>query len=253
MTVRLLLVPALLLLLGTSSPGEDPPRQKDKTVESRVSELIGVIGKPDARSDNLDATVKALEELRKIGGPAAPQLVEAAIGHDISVAAYAKRVLVKIGRPALPAVHARWGDFNDEQRWKLMPLREKVELAAVREYAWNCLDANSSVRLDAWQFMMRTKDPRAKERYFEALASYEAPGVRWHLLPGDKPIYDKERENDSLITLLEPDSWAAKGDGQIPGNRRPAEVQVCIREGVELSAMDLRQDVSGSDPGHSEA
>jgi hypothetical protein len=209
---------ALLLALVVVSAAEGiaarPVAADDGDVPKRVSELLAVLNHPEASRERLNETVKALKELEKIGGPAAPQVVDAAIK---PLASYVGDLLVRIGKPALPAIRAKWGDLNDEQRWRLMPVFEKHDRESVREYAWNCLDSQGRVRLDAWLFMLRTKDPRAEDRYFQLLETGgDDPHVRWHLLPGDKPTYEEKRENNALIDLLGPESWVAKGEGQMP-------------------------------------
>ena len=248
------------LLLAILSGDRCPAQEMD--VEKRVAELLTVLEHPEARSENLKQTVAAIEELTKIGGPAAPQLVEAVLTNSRTseVGHTSGRILAEIGKPAFPAIRTKWADLNDGQRWRFMPVFEKHDRESVREYAWNCLDADGMVRYEAWHFMLRTRDPRAKERYFDLLAGWgdEHPGIRWSLLPGEKPIYDEKRENDILIDLLEPDSWVAKGEGQIPPagevpswwpDGRPIIIGLLHQRKVERAAPSLLRILEEKGPG----
>lgn len=205
---------AVAMLSGDSCRGQDDQVQK------RVKELLNVVERPNPRGEDLKRTVAAMNELEQIGEAATPQLVSAAIKAD---AVYVRKLLVRIGSPALPAIKAKWGNLNDEQRWLLMPVREKYDKDSVWDYVWNCLESKGPARLEAWMFVIRTKDPRAEDRYFKALEGGEPPSIRLELLPRDKPIYDERRESDILIGLLDSKSWLAKGEGQSPpdGNRPP--------------------------------
>jgi len=202
---------SLSLLTGDRSFADEP--QKD--VQQRVKELLDELGKPDPPDRDLNGSYDAYEALEKIGAPATPQLVEIACGRETRLSLYCVKLLTGIGKPALPAVRAKWADLNDEKRWRLMPIFEKSDLESVREYAWNCLDSKGPVRVDAWQFMMRTKDSRAEERYYRAIAGEEPAHIRLQILPGETRAYDEKRENDILIHLLARGSWVAKGAGQL--------------------------------------
>jgi hypothetical protein len=197
-----------------------------------------------------------------MGAPATPQLVDAVLTNPTSsnVGYTAGQILLDIGRPALPAIRARWADLNDERRWRLMPVLEKHDRESVRAYAWNCLDADGPTRMSAWGFMLRAKDPRAADRYFDALAegSREPAYVRWLLLPGERPVYDEKRETTLLIYLLEPGSWVAKGEGQPPPtcvpppwwpDGRPEVIRVLHRRKVVPAAPDLLRVLQEKGPG----
>lgn len=216
---RAVSVAIVAALFAAAGPHRGAAAAEDK-LKQRVRVLLAALADPEARGANLKQAVAAREELARIGGPAAPQLVEAAVTNPASsnVGYTAGQILVDIGKPALPAIRARWADLNDERRWRLVPALERHDCASVRDYAHNCLDSDGPVRLAAWQFMFRTKDPRAADRYFDALGEggKEPPYVRWSILPGDRPIFDEKRENTLLLYLLEPESWVAKGEGQPP-------------------------------------
>ncbi len=189
-------------------------------VPKRVAELLAVLAGPDARGANLRAAVAAEEELVALGGPAAPQLVEAVLTKPpaSNVGYTAGKILMAIGKPALPAIRARWAELNDERRWRLVPILEKHDPGSVKEYAYHCLDSDGWVRSYAWSFVLGTKDARAKDRYFDALTveGKETPYIRWQLLPSCQWTYDEKREIDLLIDLLKPTSWVAKGEGNPP-------------------------------------
>jgi hypothetical protein len=193
---------------------------QEKTPESekeqkRIKELIdALIPAPLETAEQLDERLGAIEELRKIGEPAVPQLIDAAIGGELTQSYWASQILVTIGKPALPAVRERWGKLTDTQRWKLMPLREKYDLDGVREFARSCLEDAGCVGFEAWQFVLRTKDTKIKERYYKILRGEEnlkAAHRKWDILPGKETIFDKDEEDKILISLLKSDSWVATG------------------------------------------
>ncbi|MCE9568279.1 MAG: hypothetical protein K8U57_40280 [Planctomycetes bacterium] len=216
-----------LMMSETSLSGQQQP---DKAVKNRVDHLLAILATPGAREgDNLKRTVETIKELTKIGAPAAPQLVAALLEEPAAsnVSFTSGLILLDIGKPALPAVTARWSDLNDAQRWRLMPFREKYDRDAVREYVWNCLASDYGfIRFKAWEFIMRHPDPRAKDRYLNALHGMdreqggEDAGLRWYLFPG-KTVYDEKQEIGILIDLLKSDSWVAKGDGEPPRDGFP--------------------------------
>ena len=195
---------------------------QEKAVQERVAKLLTVLA--DYRGDTdlqMAEGTAARRELTEIGAAAAPQLIDAVLTHPPNSGRgfAAGKALAEIGKPALPAIRARWPDLNDERRWRLVLLIEKHDPGSVKEYAYNCLDAEGpAVRAAAWGFVVWTKDLRSQERYFALMSdgSKVLQHYRLGLLPGDKPVYDEKRENDLLIDLLRPDSWVAKGEGQIP-------------------------------------
>jgi len=192
----------------------------DKATQERVKELLGIIRQPEATSTKLQERIKALEELQKLGESAAPQLIDAAIGESYGHAYDAQQLLMRIGKPTLPAIHARWNSLNNVNRWKLMPIREKFEIDAVRVFARDCLDGGEGVSEPAWQFVLRTKDIQVKDRYYKILRGEDATKpatVRWNILPGKEPIFDKDDEARILISLLKPDSWVARGKDRSGG------------------------------------
>jgi hypothetical protein len=100
-----------------------------------------------------------------------------------------------------------------------MPFREKYDTDSVRDYVWNCIASDDQqTRIWAWSFNHRHPDPRAKDRFFNALHGKDRSQggeddlLRWGLIP-DKPVYDDKAEVELLIGLLDPDGWAAKGKG----------------------------------------
>lgn len=193
---------------------------QEKDVEKRVKELLVVLAHPEARSSKLQQSQKAVAELKRIGAPAAPLLVEALFTPNPP--AYVELVLKEIGKPALAAVTAQWGSLTDSQRWKLMPFREKYDAENVRDYGFNSLSIDDpKLRQQAWGFIYRSKDPRAKDRFLNGLKGLsremggEDHSLRWYALLSEEPWYDAKRENEILIRLLDPDSWAAKGEGQL--------------------------------------
>jgi hypothetical protein len=233
---------------------------QENDVRTRVDVLLTVLAHPEARGARLEQAVAAQKELTAIGGAAVPQLIQAVLEKPASanVNFTAGQILVDIGKPALPSIWARWADLNDERRWRLMPVFEKHDRESVRGYALNCLDSQGPVRLEAWRFVLRTKELRAEERYFKAIEGDEAPGIRWHLLPGDKPIYEEKRENNVLIHLLEPDSWVAKGEGQPPPtgypppwwpDGRPHVIRTLHQRRVERAAGVLLRVLEEKGPG----
>lgn len=257
----------LLLVLPTHDHAASAQPKTDEAERKRVEQLLAVLATPGAReNDRLKQTVAAIEELTRIGAPAAPQLVEALLDEPASsnVSFTSGRILLDIGKPALPTVTARWADLNDGQRWRLMPFREKYDLAAVREYAWNCLASDDeAIRGKAWAFMIRQREPRAKDRYLNALRGMdrdrggEDARLRWQLL-SEKPVYDEKQETDILIDLLKPDGWAAKGEGYPPRDgfqppwfpdERPAVVELLRRRKLDRAAPVLLKVLQEKGPG----
>lgn len=229
---------ALSVLIAVLWVGDCPAQDKD--VEKRVKELLATINQGDTGGELLKAAEAAEKELVKIGEPAVPQLIKAVLTHPPgtdAVGEVAEKILREIGKPALPALRAKWTDLTDEQRWLFMGVFEKHDCEWVREYAWNCLSSKGAARSLAWQFMLRTKDKRAEEVYFEALTTggEEPDHIRWGLIPGDTPVYDEKRENKFLLAMLDPNSWVAQGKGRPP-----------IPSGVPAWWPDGRGDVAHS-------
>lgn len=209
----------LMVLIAVLWVGSCPAQDKD--VERRVRGLLATINQGDTGGELLKAAEAAEKELVKIGEPAVPQLIKTVLTHPPGtdmVGGVAEKILREIGKPALPALRAKWTDLTDEQRWLFMGVFEKHDCEWVREYAWNCLSSKGPARPLAWQFMLRTKDKRAEEVYFEALTTggEEPEHIRWQLIPGDTPVYDEKRENKFLLAMLDQDSWVAQGKGNPP-------------------------------------
>jgi hypothetical protein len=209
------------LAVVASVCGNAPADDKEET-QKRVKELLEVIKSQElGGKERRDAADWAERELVGLGEAAVPGLVAAAAESERSsrVDAAAHRTLTKVGKPAVPAIQAKWPDLNDEQRWRFIPLLEKHDPDSVREYARKSLDCKEEeIQIKAWHFVLRAKDEKVKERYFEVFDGKRVvpDRVRWALIPGYAPYFDEERENTILIALLDPDSWAAKGKGLEP-------------------------------------
>jgi HEAT repeat protein len=205
-----------------------PTAFPDDDVDKAVAALIEVFRHPEARSERLEESRRAIAALKALGKPAVPKLLDAILAKDDPAAAYSGLALKEMApREAAEGIKERWDKSGTADRWKLAPFHKRFEFDEVAKFALDCLDSkDAGVRSEAWSFVIVNAKSKAlapaKERYLKALAGDEVPQLRWWMLIQD-PVFDAEKEADILIALLKPDSWVAKGAGRLhpPGGTPP--------------------------------
>ena len=209
-----------------AKPKVDPPVKVpplDPDTVAKIKVLMEMVLDPKAADDKIEETMAAIQALEELGEPAVPYILDIAFDSKNKLAPQMQNSLIKMGKPALAGIKAKWPELKDDQRWQMARVLEAHDKTFFSDYAIKCLDLEGPLRIEAWRFLIRAKDSRAKDRYLLALAGKD-PGtpanVRWALLPNDdKAIYDEQKETEILIDLLKPESWLAKGEGiTIPKN-----------------------------------
>ncbi|MFL5341487.1 MAG: HEAT repeat domain-containing protein, partial [Gemmataceae bacterium] len=194
------------------------------SVQARVEALLDVF-REEAPRGNIDEWEarrdRADSALVRLGKAAAPKLLdEVARSSDVYPAC--ERVLIKMGKPAVDEVRARWLKMSHEVRWRLMEFRGRHDYDQAADYALWCLTVDSlPLRSNAWGFLLEHKEKRVKEEFFRNLRGESAFPPHVSVLSRD-PVFDNEKEIDLLIALLDADSWAARdvGEPHIPRTLR---------------------------------
>jgi HEAT repeats len=216
------IIALLLAAVATAPDATNPPGKDEPAVDERVKALIAVLSKPDADED-VEGTRKAIAELAKIGSPAVPHLVKVVVEADPkdigtirgNGPAYSALALDEIGKPAVEVVRKEWDRLDESARWKLMRFRGKHDYAAAFDFALGSLDSKSDdVVAQAVRYLGQYKEAKAREPLLKKLNT-AAPRLRWEVLDALTRI-GGEGVIDAFIGLLKKDSWAAKGEGQVP-------------------------------------
>lgn len=179
---------------------------------------------PEAQADNLDETVRAIEELTAIGKPAVPQMMKAILGKHQVVAAYSVNTLDNIGRPAVELVRSNWPKWTEAEKWHFMRFRGKFDYPESLEFALASLESKQPVvRRQAIEYSGRYKEAKAGSRLLKMLNTESPESHRWLVIESLAEIGSNDEVTDALIALLAKDRWTAKGKGLIhpPGNPPP--------------------------------
>ena len=215
---------SLVAALCQPTVGQSP------AVETRVKSLIAVLSDRDAAGEKLERTREAIAELVKIGEPAVPLLVKTVVEADPkdggtfngNGSAYSALALDRIGKPAVGYVQALWPKLSEVDRWKLMRFRGQHDYAEALPFALASLDSRSeTVCKQAVWFLGQYKEAMARRVLLDKLNT-APPRVRWEIIESLVEIRGEE-VIDALVKLLDPDSWAAKGEGHpaFPGGVPP--------------------------------
>ena len=184
----------------------------DPVKEASVKKFVAVLGNRGADGDKLEDTQRAIHALVRIGRPAVPQLINAAASDHPTAGPYAILALDKIGLPALPAVVQQWEELNTVQRWRLMRFRGKYDYRESLPFAMESIHSRvPRIAIQALQYLAEHRERTAVpgiENVFQVsptlvrLEGIDALG----LIGGEEAV-------DLLLSLLEPDSWVARGEG----------------------------------------
>jgi hypothetical protein len=194
---------------------------QERTLDGRIKELIAVLASPDACSEGIENTRRAIAELVRIGSPAVPVLVKTVVGvapvrdDSLNGASYSALALDRMGPAALPGVLAAWDGLGEADRWKLMPFRGRHDAAAATEYALPSLQSESEEAVRrAVSHLGEFKVAEARQPLLRLLNGAK-PRLRWAVVEALTKVGGEEVE-DAFIRLLAPTSWAARGVGQPP-------------------------------------
>jgi HEAT repeat protein len=211
---------SLVILKGD----EEHPFSGNKELAKEIAVLIQVFADPEARGDNIETSQFAIKQLAKIGKPAVPQLMEAMLGKNETVASYSGLALEKIGFQGVEQVRKKWPNLTEAQKWKFMRFRGSFDYEMSLDFALVSLKSkDAAVRRQAIEYLGEHKEAKARQNLLKMLNT-EAPELhRWFVIKTLAKIGNNNEVVDALIELLAKDSWAARGKGlpHIRGNPPP--------------------------------
>ncbi len=231
----------------TSSP---PPAtaQHNSPEEVRVAELIDQLADTDDRLPDRTEVQRVGRELVSVGSVAVPQLVRAVVTDTRpGVSQRCRDTLIEMGPSALPIVKAEWAKLSDRDRWKLSGVRGYHDPEFASAYVLEVLNSqDDQLVYEAMASMCQQGDMRCKKRLLELLTEKEqatlrngGEWLRWEVIARLARIGGEDVE-DAFVSLLAPDSWAAKGKGptQYPAFPGPSET-IIQQDGRRIAILWL--------------